>query len=134
MFLRIFNLQVRLPLLLLALLEGTVLALAPHVVTWLGIGTLGDEVGTSSRSILAGSVIFAVVGLVSLMAVGLYSTRQRISKSGTVARVAVAILNSVVLSALVYYFLPYVGIGRRTLFMAACISVVLIVDEPEPFA
>ena len=126
MFLRIFNLQVRLPLLLLALLEGAVLVLAPHLVTWLGMGTLGDEIGTRSRSILTGSFIFAAIGLVSLMAVGLYSTRQRISKSGTVARVAVAVMNTVVLSALVFYFLPSVGIGRRTLFMAACIGIVML--------
>ena len=126
MFLRIFNLQVRLPLLLLAILEGVLLALAPHLVTWLGMGTFGDEVGTSSRPVLVGSFIFALCGLLSLMAVGLYSTRQRANTAGIIARVTIAITNALVLSALVYYFFPNIGIGRRTLFIAACVSIVTI--------
>ena len=122
---RFFNLHVRLPLLLLALIEGAMLVLAPHVVTWLGLGSFGEDVGTSSKPILAGSIIFGSFGLVSLMAVGLYSIRQRNNAAGIVVRVGAAVSNAVVLSALVFYFLPDIGIGRRTLFMAACIAVVL---------
>jgi sugar transferase (PEP-CTERM system associated) len=121
---RIFNLQVRLPLVLLALIEGGLLLLAPHLVTWMGIGTFGDEVGTSSRPVLAGSVVFAVLGIVSLIAVGLYSTRQRTDLTGVAVRVVAGISAAVVLSALVYYFLPNSGIGRRTLFMAALLGFV----------
>jgi sugar transferase (PEP-CTERM system associated) len=119
-------LHVRLPLLLLAILEGALLAFAPHLVTWLGLGTFGDELGTSSRPVLAGSFVFAIFGVLSAMAVGLYSTRQRTSTAGVVARVVVAITNALVLSALIYYFLPNVGIGRRTLFIAACFAIVMI--------
>ena len=111
---------------LLAILEAVVLALAPHLVTWLGMGTFGDELGTSSRPVLAGSFVFAVLGVLSIMAVGLYSARQRTSTAGVVARVAVAVASALVLSALVYYFLPGIGIGRRTLFIAACIAIVMI--------
>lgn len=126
MFLRVFNLHVRLPLLLLAILEGALLVLAPHLVTWLGMGTFGDELGTSSRPVVVGSFFFGLCGLVSMMAVGLYSTRQRTGMSGVAARIAIAITNALVLSALVYYFVPNIGIGRRTLFIAACIAIVMI--------
>ncbi|MDH4023556.1 MAG: TIGR03013 family PEP-CTERM/XrtA system glycosyltransferase [Gammaproteobacteria bacterium] len=124
MAVRIFNLQVRLPLVLLALTEGGLLLLAPHLVTWMGIGTFGDEVGTSSRPVLVGSVVFAALGIASLIAVGLYSTRQGTDLTGVAVRVAAGIAAAVVLSALVYYFLPGISIGRRTLFMAAAIGAV----------
>ena len=121
---RIFNLQVRLPIVLMALIEGVLLMLAPHLATWMGIGSFGDELGTSSHPVLFGSVVFAVVGVLSLMAVGLYSTRQRSDLTAIAVRVVAAISSAVVLSALVYYFLPNIGIGRRTLAMTAAIAVV----------
>ena len=108
---------------LLALSEGGLLLLAPHLVTWLGIGSFGDEVGTSSRPVLAGSIVFATLGFLSLIAVGLYSTRQRTGLTGVAVRVVAGISAAVVLSALVYYFLPSISIGRRTLFMASMIGV-----------
>lgn len=124
MAVRIFNLQVRLPLVLLALLEGGLLLFAPHLVTWMGIGSFGDEFGTSSHPVLVGSIVFAMFGIASLIAVGLYSIRLRTDLTGVAVRVMVGISAAVVLSALVYYFLPSISIGRRTLFMAATIGVV----------
>jgi len=121
--LRIFNLHVRLPLLLLALLEGLLLLLVPHLVTWLGLGSFGDRLGTSSDPIWAGSLVFAALGLLSLLAVGLYSTLQRADITALVVRVFVAISAAVVLSSLVFYFLPGVGIGRRTLAVASAFGI-----------
>jgi len=121
---RIFNLHVRLSLVLLALLEATVLLLAPHLVTWFGLGSFGEQLGTSSQPVRAGAIVFASFGLLSLLAVGLYSTRQRANLTGIAVRVVTAIAGAVVLSALVYYFLPDIGIGRRTLAMSAGIAVV----------
>jgi sugar transferase (PEP-CTERM system associated) len=123
---RIFNLHLRVPLVLLALVEASLLALAPHLVTWLGMGSFGDDLGTSSGPVLIGSIIFAVLGFLSLMAVGLYSIRQRNDATGIAVRIVAAITAAVVLSALVYYFLPNIGIGRRTLSIAAFVAVVLI--------
>ena len=109
---------------LLALIEGGLLLLAPHLVTWIGIGSFGDEFGTSSRPVSIGSIVFAVFGIISLIAVGLYSTRQRTDLAGVAVRVVAGITAAVVLSALVYYFLPSISIGRRTLSMAASIGAV----------
>ena len=59
------------------------------------------------------------------MAVGLYSTRQRCNAAGVATRVAVAIISAVAMSALLYYFVPDVGMGRRILLTTACFSIVL---------
>jgi sugar transferase (PEP-CTERM system associated) len=109
---------------MLALTEGGLLLFAPHLATWMGVGTFGDEVGTSSRPVLAGSIIFAILGIASLIAVGLYSTRLRTDLTGVAVRVVAGISAAVALSALVYYFWPSISIGRRTLFMAAAIGAV----------
>jgi sugar transferase (PEP-CTERM system associated) len=121
--LRLFNMHVRLPLVLLAIVEGTMLLLAPHVVEWLGWGSFGVQLGTSAPAILTGSVIFAIFGLLSLMAVGLYSTRQRNSRASRAVRVIIAYASATALSAFLYYLLPEIGIGRRTLVVAASLAV-----------
>lgn len=132
---RFFNLHVPFPLLLLALVEGAVLVLSPHIATWLGIGSFGEAVGTSSNPVMPGSIVFAVIGLMAMIAMGLHSTRQRSTAAGIVVRVAVGIVITVVLSGLIYYLLPDIEIGRRTLIMAAvvafplCLGVRLLFDR-----
>jgi sugar transferase (PEP-CTERM system associated) len=99
------------------------LLLAPHVVEWLGWGSFGVQLGTSAPAILTGSVIFMLCGLLSLMAVGLYSTRQRNSTASRAVRVIIAYASATALSAFLYYLLPEIGIGRRTLVVAASLAV-----------
>ena len=122
---RIFNLHVRLPLLLLALFEGVSLLLAPHLVRWMGSGSLGFTLNLGPEPTLAATVVFAVLGLLTLMAVGLYSTRQRCNAAGVATRVAVAIVWAVAISALLFYFVPGVGMGRRILIATAFVSILL---------
>lgn len=119
---RFFNLHVPYPLLLLALVDGAVLMLAPHIATWLGIGSFGEALGTGSRPVISGSMAFAVVGLTTMITMGLYSARQRSTAAGIVVRVAIGIVVTVVLCGLIYYFVPGIGIGRRTLIAAAGIA------------
>lgn len=121
---RIFNLHVRFSLVLLSFLEGAIFLLTPHVATRLGLGSFGTDLGTSSSSLWPGSVVFAIFGILSLLAVGLYSARQRCDATGIVVRVVASMTGAVALSALVYYFLPDIGIGRRTLAVAAGLAVV----------
>ena len=124
MSLRLFNLHVHFPLALLAIVEGVMLVLAPHVVAWMHWGSFPGELGTSDRPILTGSVIFAIFGLVCLMAVGLYSTRQRNHASSRAVRVIIAYASATAVSAFLYYLLPEIGIGRRTLVVAAGLALI----------
>lgn len=123
---RISILHVRTPLLLLALVEGATLACAPRLASWLArnlsfLPPLGPTPPGSA------SAAFAALGLVSLVSVGLYSPRQRSNAAGVAARIVVAIAIAVALSALLYYFAPAVGMGRRILLLSAGIAVVACV-------
>jgi len=120
---RLFNLHVHVPLVLLALLEACLLVLAPHVATWLGVGSWGESIGTSSRPVLVGSLVFAVLGVASLTAMGLYSFQQRIDATGVAVRVVAGISAAVIFAALVFYFVPGIGIGRRTLAVSGVFAV-----------
>lgn len=120
---RLFNLHVHVPLVLLAMLEGVLLALAPHLATWMGVGSWGESIGTRSKPVLVGSLVFAFFGLAGLTAVGLYSLRQRIDAAGVAVRVVAGVFAAVVFSALVFYFVPDIEIGRRTLAVAGVFAV-----------
>lgn len=100
------------------------LVLAPHLVEWFGWGSFGELPGTSAPRILGGSIVFALFGLLSLMAVGLYSTRQRNNVASRSVRVIIAYASATALSAFLYYLLPEFGVGRRTLVVAAGFAVV----------
>jgi sugar transferase (PEP-CTERM system associated) len=121
---RILNLHVRLPLLLMALFEGAILLAAPHLVASVGAGWLGIDATKTEDEILPAALLFAAFGLLCLLAVGLYSTRQRSNAAGVAARVVAAVTGAVALSALLYYFLPGVGVGRRILLPSAGIAVI----------
>ncbi|MDW8259198.1 MAG: TIGR03013 family PEP-CTERM/XrtA system glycosyltransferase, partial [Gammaproteobacteria bacterium] len=121
-FIRVLGKPLRLSLLLLIVAEAAVFVLAPHVVTWLGLGSFGAAVGTDSSAVWPGSAVFAVFALLAFFAVGLYANSQRANFGGIAIRVFVGVFAAVMLSALVYYFVPSIGIGRRTLAVAAAIA------------
>ncbi|MBP7611452.1 MAG: hypothetical protein KA760_18300, partial [Steroidobacteraceae bacterium] len=98
---RVFNLHVKLPLLLLALIEGASLVLAPNLARWMGSRVSAVNLGPEPT--LSATLFFASLGLLSLVAVGLYSPRQRCNATGVAIRVTLAIVWAVALSAVVYY-------------------------------
>jgi len=104
---RLSKMHLQLPFVLLALVEASFLLIAPYL----------------AGAALPAAIIFALFSLASLFAVGLYSIRQRCSAEGVVVRVVTAITNAVVLSALVYFFLPKLGMSRGTLALSAAIAV-----------
>jgi sugar transferase (PEP-CTERM system associated) len=67
--------------------------------------------------------LFALFAVVSLVAVGLYTTRQRTGTAGMVLRVVAAILNAAALSALSYYLFPSLAIGRGMLGITAAVAI-----------
>jgi sugar transferase (PEP-CTERM system associated) len=63
------------------------------------------------------------VTVLSLFAMGLYTTRQRSTRTGMVLRIVAGMLLSVVLSVLIYYLVPNLEIGRGMLALTAGVAV-----------
>ena len=63
-------------------------------------------------------VLFSLILVTSLLALGLYSTRQRARIGGVAARIAIAMVAAVMVIALFFYALPGLSVGRGILIIA----------------
>jgi sugar transferase (PEP-CTERM system associated) len=115
--------HMKLPLVLLALIEGSMLIFSPYLAA--GLQMHGRELSDLTRSgtLFPTALLFAVFGLASLAAVGLYSTRQRSGRAGILVRVIAAIANATALSGLFFYLFASLRIERGILLAAACIAI-----------
>ena len=113
---------VKLPIVLLALIEGSLLVFATYLAAPVPSMARGGWRPTASGDLLPAALVYASFGVVSLFAVGLYSTRQRSTTAGVMVRILAADLNAVGLSALVYYFLPAIAVGRGVLGLMAILG------------
>jgi sugar transferase (PEP-CTERM system associated) len=118
--------HVKLPIVLLALIEGSLLVFATYLAAALYFDGGATGAATPSGRLLPSALLFAFFGVVSLFAVGLYSTRQRSTTAGILVRVVAADMSAVGLSALIYYFLPAIAVGRGVLALMAGIAVVAL--------
>ena len=120
---RLFNMHLRLPFVLLALIEGALLLAAPYLAVSLVNVDPGLTELKPDRVQLWSAVIFALLSLLALFSVGLYSARQRCDAAGLVVRMVAAITIAVMLSALIFFFLPDTAMSRGTLALSAAIAV-----------
>jgi sugar transferase (PEP-CTERM system associated) len=123
---RLFRMYVKLPIVLLALIEGSLLVFAAYLAASLYFDGGATAAATPSGRLLPAAIFFAFFGIVSLFAVGLYSTRQRSTTAGILVRIVAADMSAVGLSALVYYFLPSIAVGRGVLALMAGIAAVAL--------
>ena len=116
----------KLPIVLLALIEASLLVFATYLATSLYFDGRATGAATASGRLLPTALLFAFFGVVSLFAVGLYSTRQRSTTAGIMLRIVAADASAVGLSALIYYFLPDIAVGRGVLALMAMIGAVTL--------
>lgn len=112
---RLFRLHVRLPMALLAFVEGSLFMFAPALAAAI-LATPPQDL--PAVGLLSTAAFFAAVCLSSMFAVGMYTYRQRAGLAGLVVRVAVAILATITICALVFFLLPPVKFDRRTLLLS----------------
>jgi sugar transferase (PEP-CTERM system associated) len=120
---RLFKMYLKVPVVLLALVEGSLLAFAPYLAAGLHLESADVATVTPSGALLPTAILFAFFGLASLFAVGLYSTRQRSSRVGVFVRIAAAIVNAAALSTFVFYVFPSVRIERDLLAVTMVIAI-----------
>jgi sugar transferase (PEP-CTERM system associated) len=81
---------------------------------------------TETGRLLPTALLFAVFGLLSSFAVGLYTVRQRSTFAGLLVRIIAAVANAAAMSILAFYLLPAIAIGRGLLAITAAIAVVML--------
>jgi sugar transferase (PEP-CTERM system associated) len=120
---RFFRLHLKVPIVLLALIEGALLFFAPYLAASLRFGAEAATRATPSGLLWPTALLFATFGVVSLVAVGLYTLRQRAGRTGMALRVVAAVLNAVVLSAIAFYLVPSLQMDRATIGLTALIGI-----------
>ena len=125
MSIRLFTMYMKVPIILLAMIEGSLLLFAPYLSAAVMYQGHNFESITATGDLFPTAALFAVTALASLVAVGLYSTRQRVGLAGILIRIMAAIANATAVSALAYYFVPALRVDRSVLLGMAAISVVV---------
>lgn len=122
MSIRLFAMYLKVPIILLAMIESSLLIFAPYLA---GVIVYQDKFPsiTPSGSLLPTALLFAALALGSMAAVGLYSTRQRTGLAGILVRVIAAVVNAGALSALVYYVLPVLRVDRSVLASTVVVGI-----------
>jgi FlaA1/EpsC-like NDP-sugar epimerase len=113
----------KVPVVLLALIEAGLFFFAPYQAAALRFGSAVADNATPTGQLWPTALLFSVVTVISLFAMGLYTTRQRSTRTGMVLRIFAGVLNAAALSALVYYLVPNLEIGRGMLALTACVAV-----------
>ena len=101
MSIRLFTMYMKVPIILLAMIEGSLLLFAPYLSAAVMYQGHNFESITATGNLFPTAALFAVIALASLVAVGLYSTRQRVGLAGILVRIMAAVANAAAISALV---------------------------------
>ncbi|WP_255505450.1 TIGR03013 family XrtA/PEP-CTERM system glycosyltransferase [Alkalisalibacterium limincola] len=114
-------------LLLLLLLEFVGLVAMFHLATWTRF--MGDEeqVARFFGEVMPRSIIFALVQILAMTALGLYVIQSREGLRGQVVRTVVAFAAGGVLMIIAQYLLPLDPTGRGVLFLALVFGFTMVV-------
>jgi sugar transferase (PEP-CTERM system associated) len=113
----------KVPIILLAMIEASLLVFAPYLA---GSILYRENFGsiTPSGHLLPTAALFACLAMGTFIAVGLYSTRQRTGLAGILVRVIAGVVNAGALSALSYYVMPALRVDRSVLGLSVAIGIV----------
>ncbi len=124
--LKFFNLHLRVPFLLLALLEFFICVIAVYVAVYVRFNGRGLTEVVHLQSPIVTSVIFGVVMPTTMMAMGLYQSRFRGGIMGVFLRSVIGFLCGAAFLALVYYLFPQLYLGRGVFGLALLIAFFMV--------
>ena len=118
---RLFNGNLHLPAVVLALSEIAIAISAVYLAVWVRFAGFSDTFAafhTTVGSIWPRALVFAGVLLLSLASLGLYQLRQRARFTGILVRLLIAVLLAQAMIALVFYLAPSLFVGRGVIGLA----------------
>lgn len=119
MRIRLFGQYLQLSLVVLAALEALLFYFAVIAAGLIRFGSNLAAVDRLDGPLWPRALVFSAAMVGSFLAVGLYSARQRARSAGIFIRVIVAVSGGIVLTALLFYIMPNLWIGRGVLLIAA---------------
>src|SRR5690554_2088755 len=125
MRIRLFGHHLHIPLLILVVTEFAAFAAAMLLAAVLRLGAEPGAIEAELGPLWPRAFVFALAASISFLALGLYSIRERIAAFGVALRVVIASLAAMAVSAMVFYLIPSIEIGRGVLILATLMAIVL---------
>ena len=123
--LKLFNIHLRVPFLLLALLEFCISVAAVYVAIYVRFdGADIDEVNINSPIVT--SILFGLVMPITMLAMGLYQSRFRGGVLGVFLRSVIGFASGAAILALLYYVIPALYLGRGVFGLAIVIAFFMV--------
>jgi sugar transferase (PEP-CTERM system associated) len=119
---RLFNHYVRLPFLMLGLVEFIVCFLSLYAAVFLRFSgeVSASDTGLASPVVLA--TLYAAVMTTAMIAMGLYQSQSRVGASSTVLRLALSFVFGGAFLILLFYVFPSLYIGRGVMIVGSIIA------------
>ncbi len=124
---RIFRHYIRLPFLILLVVELIVFVAAIYVGAELRFSGNADVIERSVGSIVNKAMIFSFIMIASMGAMGLYKPHLREGLSGSFLRISASFFIGSIALTLIFYLFPFTFLGRGVLAIANGISFAIIV-------
>lgn len=124
---QIFRHYVHLPIAVLAALETLAFLCIPYLAVYLRFEELPWVAEQDLGPILPRALLFTLVVQTCLVATGLYSIRLRTYFFGTLVRIGASVLAAVAVTALIFYAVPQLHLGRGVMALSAALAFVVIV-------
>lgn len=124
--LKFFKLHLRVPFLLLALLEFCICVTAVYVAVYVRFDGQQFTQVDGIRSPVIATLLFAIVMPTTMMAMGLYQSRFRGGVVGVFLRSVIGFLCGAAILALIYYLFPKLYLGRGVFALAILIAFFMV--------
>jgi sugar transferase (PEP-CTERM system associated) len=122
---RLFGQYVHVPITALAAIEAVIFYGSLVLAYWVRFQTLAPQSwlgGSSSLWLCAG--VFSLINLVSLLALGLYSSRQRARAAGLFVRLVAALAAAGIVMTSIFSLIPHLWLGRGVLGFSVLFALV----------
>lgn len=123
---RLFNLYIRVPYLILAFLEFGICLIALYAAVYVRFAGDATNIAESFRTPFLTSMFFASVMVISMGSIGLYQPRFRGGATGMLLRLLLSLLLGATVLALGFYVFPDVYLGRGAIALATVFSFFII--------
>src|SRR5688572_8382308 len=107
------------PIWVLVVTEASIFYAALNLAAFVRFRVSLSEIEMMVGPLAPRSLLFSAVLLISLLAFGLYSARQRARRGGIFIRMTAAIAAGTAVTTVAFYFVPDLWLGRGVIAMAA---------------
>lgn len=123
---RVFRQYIPIPFLLLGVMEFTLFTVSVYLAVFAYSYVFLEGGLPGFEHLWTKALAFALLMMLSMVAMGLYQRRFRFAMAGMLLRIVSALIGGGVALALTYYVLPFLTLGRGLLAVAVVVAALLI--------